>query len=583
MYGPTETTIWSLIHRVQPGIEKKTSHVAIGKPIANTSAFLLGEQRQPLPIGVPGELFLGGLGLAKGYRSQPQKTEDRFNSVESVGGLRLYRTGDVGVRRPDGTIEIFGRTDNQVKVRGHRVELEAVESAVLRHPCIAAAAARVWPEATGNSRLSVYIVATDDGPAPSLSELRAFLGNTLTESMIPSDVIPLPAIPLTAHGKIDRTRLPEPSTSKTSRTKTPGSSEERRLAMIWSDLLGRNHVGLHDNFFDLGGHSVLVVALQQRIVHEFGLRIPVAELFHWPTVRQQAALMLDAKKGKPELPPGVLALQPPGAQNRIFWMHTLNRNLAEAIGSDQPFLCLVLTAEDISSLGKSPTLEDIAACHLRKILTTQPEGPYTLGGFCAQGVLAYEIASQLQAVGQEVSLVILLDSQNPSYRKPRDTLSLKLNYLRYGIQRLARIGTQSRLVHFRLRWRILWRRLERIRIGGTELRTAYEMVETAASRYHPETYDGKVLLLLASDRPPDVDPLPGWQAIVPRNLHSQYVNGHHSELLKAPYVRGVADAIASHLASESRDASPLYRAEASRPTRSGGYSEVNDEMALSEG
>jgi thioesterase domain-containing protein len=345
-------------------------------------------------------------------------------------------------------------------------------------------------------------------------------------------------------------------------------------------LLGRGPVGLDDDFFDLGGHSFLVAALQQRIAGEFKLQIPVAELLHWPTIREQAAVMQPG--GKPALPPGVIALQPAGPRDTIFWMHSINRNLAEALGDDQPFLALVLTPEDVASLGNSPRLEDIADRHLRKILATQPEGPYTLGGFCAHGILAYEIASQLRTAGHEVALVILLDSYNPSWIRPRNSLSLKFNYLRYGISRLARIGRQSRLVHLRTRWHLLRKYVARTMSGRTALRSAYEMVEAAASRYRPETYDGKVLLVLASDRPPDVEPLPGWQAVVPSRLSWQYVDGHHSELLRAPSVGGVAAAISLHLDSHSSGTSHSYRTEATPPTIADRWDERDDALAFSE-
>jgi aryl carrier-like protein len=250
----------------------------------------------------------------------------------------LYRTGDLAVRRSDGTIEILGRTDNQVKVRGYRIELEAVEAAVLRHPLVASAAARVWPEASGDLRLSVYVVGKD-GQAPGLSEIRTFLRRSLPEGMIPSDVVELDAIPLTPHGKVDRARLPELS----AREPVPAvqtalsSSVEVRLAAIWSELLGRKNVGPNDNFFEMGGHSVLVVALQHRLATEFGQTISVAELFQNPTVRQQARLTQRVTQTDTALPSGVINMQPKGAHQSIFWLHYLKGDLAQAIGEEQPF------------------------------------------------------------------------------------------------------------------------------------------------------------------------------------------------------------------------------------------------------
>jgi len=535
MYGPTETTIWSLIHRVHEG--EKEATVSIGQPIANTKAYILDERWELLPVGIPGELFLGGVGLAKGYRGQAQQTADRFITVDSVGGIRLYRTGDVAVQRADGSVEVLGRTDNQVKVRGYRVELEAVEAAVLRHPGLAAAAARAWPEPSGDFRLSVYVVANDDGKAPSLADMRAFLGSRLPNSMIPSDVIPLAAIPLTPHGKVDRARLPAPSARETQSLRTTlSSAEEVRLAAIWANLLGCEHVGLDDNFFDLGGHSLLVAVLQQRIATEFGQRIPVVELFHSPTVRQQAELTQRLAKGRPGLPPGVLAMQPHGTRSNIFWVHYLNANLAMAVGVDQPFFGVALTAEDFGLLGETPTQQSIAACLLRKILATQSKGPYTIGGGCLGGILAFEIASQLRAAGHQVPLLVLLDAPSPSYLRSTDNLS-------YLVKRAARLGMWTTTAHLRERMRKRFTRAIGTKPAGTEMTIAQEMIEAAAYAYRPEKYKGQVLLLLASGGPFHESFIPGWQAVVPDNLHIQYVDVHHRELLDVQNARSIADAI----------------------------------------
>jgi amino acid adenylation domain-containing protein len=550
MYGPTETTIWSLIHRVGEGTEGVASGVAIGRPIANTKAFILDERRQALPVGVPGELFLGGVGLAKGYRGRPQQTAERFIRVESVGGLLLYRTGDVAVRRADGTIEVLGRTDNQVKVRGYRVELEAVEAAVLRHPHVAAAAARAWRESTGEFRLCLYVVANNGALVPSLANLRHFLRNILPDCMIPSDVIALPAIPLTPHGKVDRTRLPAPAiTDMLPLPVTLRSSEELRLAAIWADLLRCKRVGLDDNFFDLGGHSLLIAMLQQRITAEFGQCIPVVELFHNPTVRQQAAITQKLSKGGPTLPPGVLALQPHGTRNVIFWVHSLHLKLAKAIGEDQPFLVISLTAEDIALLGEAPSVQSIAACQVRKILATQSNGPYIIGGQCVSGVLAYEIASQLRAVGQEVSLVVLLDTPSPTYWEPRDSLARKLTYCRYLMRRTWQCGLRKSLAYVYELFSNQLAGMLKTESARTEMRVAQETMEAAARPYQPKSYDGNVLLVLASDRPPNRNLLPGWQAVVPGGLHIHHVNAHHRDLMEAQNVRNIANAITHHISN----------------------------------
>jgi amino acid adenylation domain-containing protein len=547
MYGPTETTIWSIIDRVTPDIENELSGVPVGHPIANTEAYILDSYQQVTPIGVPGELYLGGVGLAKGYRGQPRLTSERFINAYSIGGSLVYRTGDFARRRPDGKIQVLGRTDNQVKIRGSRIELEEVEAAVLRHPNVAAAAARAWHEAAGGMRLSVYIVARQS-PAPSLHEMRTFLEVSLPESMIPSDLVPLSSIPLTPHGKVNRALLPAPVVIEAVTVQSEAcSEEEEQLAAIWAQVLGRKYVGPTDNFFDMGGHSMLVASLQLRINSAFGHRIPVAELFHNPTVRQQARLVRRFVNNEVPLTPGVIPLQPYGTGNSIFWVHYLNGNLAEMIGTHRPFLSLALTSEDISALGNAPTLENIAERHVQKILASQPKGPYIVGGLCASGILAFEIASQLKSIGHEVSLLVLLDARNPSYLEREGSLLLKIRRAQYRIERIFRTGLLKSAVDFRKR---LFKRLSIMAnrtYAKTELGAAQEIIEAAAITYRPEKYQGKVLLLLASDRPPQVDYLDGWRSVIAGDFHCQYVDGHHSELIRIPHVRGVAEAINSQL------------------------------------
>ena len=261
-------------------------------------------------------------------------------------------------------------------------------------------------------------------------------------------------------------------------------------------------------------------------------------------------------QAKPALPPGVLALRPYGPRNSIFWVHYLSANLAKAVGDDQPFLFVTLTAQDVASLDEAPTLQGIAACLVLKILATQSKGPYTIGGFCLGGILAYEIAFQLRAAGPDVSLLVLLDAPNPSFLKSRDSLRSKLRYLRYAMERAARVGPRSSFRNFRERLLKQLPRSIRLNSFRTDMSIPHEMIEAAAARgYQPKKYEEKVLLILASERPPHLNFLPGWQAVVPHDLHARYVEGHRRDLMKAPYLNRVADAILYHLNSSSAEES----------------------------
>jgi thioesterase domain-containing protein len=460
--------------------------------------------------------------------------------------------GDFAVQNHDDTAEMPERNKNQVEVRGHRVDLLAVETAVLRHPQIAEAKAWVWPDSAGGRRLSVYVVLKE-APAPSAAALQAFLASALPDYMIPSDVIALPAIPLTAEGEVNSTKLPVSLSTENATAKQSISSAEQRLTAIWEDVLGEKGIGLDDNFFDLGGHSILIVALQQRIAAEFGRSISIAEFFEATTIREQAELAQKSLTGGPDLPPGVIALQPNGTRNNIFWVHILSLDLAKAIGDDQPLLYVALTSEDLPSLGEAPDLECISACLVRKIVATQPKGPYTIGGLCLGGILAYEMAVQLRAAGHEVALVVMVDSPNPSFIKTFGPLKRAAHYVPYAVQRAIRLGPRVSYVYLRGHMLQYFARVLQTESSKKETRIAQKAIERAALKYRPQTYDGKVLLLLASERPPHHDFLPAWQAVVPNDLHMQYMEGHHRDLLKGESARSVAEAIAAQLAPENGD------------------------------
>ena len=538
MYGPTETTIWSMIHNILPQPIPRSGPVSVGFPIANTKAYILDSQRRLLPFGAPGELFLGGMGLAKGYRGQPVQTAEKFAVANAIGAERLYNTGDLAVRKADGTIDVLGRTDNQVKIRGYRVELEAVEAALLQHPQIAAAAARVWPEPTGGYRLSAYLVGRQ-AAAPSVADLRTFLAKSLPEYMIPSDIMYLSELPLNSNGKTERSRLPIPVIENASAPIVQLSAREMRLAAIWTKLLGVEQVNLDDNFFLLGGHSVLVAALQQSIALEFEQRVPMAELFHKPTIRLQSELLHRLVEQKPNLPPGVFALQAHGSGEPIFWVHYSNESLAAAMGEEQPFISVVLTVEDMIALGDRPALKTIAMFHMQKILATQPKGPYRIGGFCVGGVLAYEVASLLSKAGYEVSLLILVDAPNPFtpfvkkiFRYCRWIAGRGgIPAIRWSFERLVDDQTKGRL--------------RKKTPETTEMRTAQDMVQKATLDYQPPRYEGSVLLIQALDRL-HMDLFPAWHDVAAKGLKTQYVDGHHDDLMKGQNVQEVATSILAH-------------------------------------
>jgi thioesterase domain-containing protein/acyl carrier protein len=329
------------------------------------------------------------------------------------------------------------------------------------------------------------------------------------------------------------------------------------LAEVWAELLGRDNIQPDDNFFSLGGKPESLVFVQRRIAAEFGRQIPIDQLMENPTLRRQAELTRGSGEARPMLPPGVLALQPKGTRNRIYWIHYLGVSLAKLMGDDQPFFVVRLIAEDYASLGERPTLESMAACHVSKILSTQPQGPYTVGGFSLVGILAFEVAQQLQAAGHEVSLLIMLDPPSPWYSESPRQLTPKLSQPGYLLKRVVRLGLKRSWSRARKHVFEPFTPLLESESSRTELEVGQELIANGTSAYQPKRYDGRVLLLLASERPPDIDVLPAWQALIPRGLHTQYLDGYHEELIKGPNAQRVVDAILSQLVSAT-DHDPVF-------------------------
>lgn len=293
MYGPTETTVWSTTY----AIGEVGNSVPIGKPIHRTEAVVLDENGHPTPDGAPGELYLGGEGVARGYWNQPELTAARFLTIPQVSSGRMYRTGDLARRLPDGNLEFLGRTDYQIKLRGHRIELGEIEAALEGCAGVQQAVVTAREDREGDQRLVAYMVA-GSSPAPGTAALRAALASRLPDFMVPSAFVFLPALPLTENRKIDRKALlamPPPDMGGSGRDLSGGGTEmEQRIARAWQEALGLSAVGLEDNFFDLGAHSLAVAEVHARLQEELGKEIALVDLFQHSTVRTLAAFLAGA-------------------------------------------------------------------------------------------------------------------------------------------------------------------------------------------------------------------------------------------------------------------------------------------------
>ena len=297
MYGPTETTIWSSIYKV----ETVNGQIPIGRPIGNTQLYILDRNQQPLPIGVPGELYIGGDGLARGYLNRGELTDERFvaDPFSPETGKRLYKTGDLARWRPDGNIEIHGRLDHQVKVRGFRIELGEIEAAIKQHSAVRDTVVVVQENDSGDKQLVGYVVEERQS-SPAADELRNFLRRKLPDYMIPAAIVVLDAFPLTPNGKLDRSALPRPDQvgSALETYKPPRTPAEETVATIWADVLKVERVGIHDNFFDLGGHSLLATKVISRVRATFHIDLPLRSLFQAPTVAELVAVITENQAKK---------------------------------------------------------------------------------------------------------------------------------------------------------------------------------------------------------------------------------------------------------------------------------------------
>jgi amino acid adenylation domain-containing protein len=415
VYGPTETTIWSSIHNVTQSPEKPQ---LVGSPIANTQIYILDANHNPTPLGIPGELCIGGQGLARGYLNRPELTKEKFIEIEIFGKYqRIYKTGDLARWLPDGNLEYLGRLDHQVKLRGFRIELGEIETSLTQHQAVREAVV-VLIKDDNNPRLAAYItLATPIDEVASV--LRTWLKTRLPEYMLPASFTVLDKLPLTPNGKIDRNALPAPDALLTNKHyQAPHDTVELQLSQIWENLLKVRPIGITDNFFELGGHSLLAVRLIAQIEQQFNKHLQLATLFQNASIEQlanQIRLQTDSQTWSSKV-----AIQPNGTKPPFFCVPGVGGNvlyfyeLAHHLGPDQPFYALQAVGLD----GKSApftSIEEMAAHYLKELQTIQPQEPYRLGGHSFGGLVAFEMSLQLQKQGQEVAFLAILDTLAPAY------------------------------------------------------------------------------------------------------------------------------------------------------------------------
>jgi amino acid adenylation domain-containing protein len=427
-YGPTEAAVACCVQEVLPGGESLPERIPIGRPIANMQMYILDRNRQPVPIGVPGELCIGGIGLARGYLGRPELTAERFIpnpfAPETPGSARLYCTGDLARSLPDGRIEFLGRLDDQLKIRGHRVEPGEIEAALARHPQVVQAAV-VLQRAPGRPRLVAYVQpkALEGLDAGDLkAELRKSLRGVIPEYMIPEDFATLEKLPLTPSGKIDRKVLP-PLPAEAPRSsawvRTGGMSEtERVIQTLFSELLGVGAVAPDASFFDMGGHSLLAITLISRIAARLGVEVPLNEVFEHPTVEALARWSDEHSRARTalvrRLPDCVVALKPMGRNPPLFCAPpsagspAVYVSMARHMSPEQPVFGFQMPGV-VDDLQPPATIEETAALYVDAMRQVQPRGPYRLAGWSFGAIVVCEMARQLEALGEQVASLGLID------------------------------------------------------------------------------------------------------------------------------------------------------------------------------
>jgi amino acid adenylation domain-containing protein len=551
-YGPTEATTFSCCFDATAGVPFDDS-VPIGRPVANTTAYVLDGELQPVPVGVPGELYVGGDGVAGGYLNQPDLTAEHF-IPNPFGEDRLYRTGDMVRWRPDGQLEFLGREDMQVKVRGFRVEPGEVEAALVGHSAVREAAVIAPADARGDRRLLAFVVA---GGETSEAELRAHLAVRLPPYMIPSTFALVEELPVTANGKLDRLALEErasqgdlPSRPSAAQPESQGpegadSDSDRVVAGIWCEVLGVEGASPEDDFFALGGHSLLAMKLVHDVNEALGVELTVRSLLVEPTL---GALVREAEEARCDVSPAPVVAAPPpdsrahpplvpirpeGSLPPLFLVAggmggeqelLVYARLTRYLDPDQPFYGLRARGVD-DVVEPHESVRAMAAEHLKEIRKVQPRGPYYISGSCVGGVVAFELAQQLRAAGEEVPILILIDSNYPT--RPRmirnQLVNLWSDTLPPGVIRPA--GLRGVAARARDRAKVLLSPTEEQRIGMRRSAIGNRYLRRILA-YRPERYEGKLTFLACEDREVE-DAARVWKDVAAAGLEVRYLPGDH--------------------------------------------------------
>ncbi len=556
VYGPTETTIWSTIKQ----ITTEDKSISIGKPIDNTFIYILDPFQNPLATGAAGEIYIGGEGVAKGYLNQPTLTSEKFVADPFVPGAMMYRTGDLGSFLPDGNLMYISRIDAQVKIRGYRIETGEIEFHLMKDPDLKQAVVVARPDNNGVDKLVAYVVFKDDYKGTDLNQCinywRGELRGSIPDYMLPDTFIQVDAMPLTPNGKVDKKALAAigavPADAPMEYM-APRTDVEQLVADIWKEYLGIEKVGIYDNFFELGGHSLIAVKVMARIEKETGKRLPLAILFENSTVEKLALIL--GMDGRAITWDSLVPVKPKGTKMPIYIVHGAGLNvllfntLASHMHPDQPVYGL--QAKGLNGVDEPLNrMEDIAAHYISAIRAQNPDGPYALAGFSFGGIIAWEMARQMEALNLEVKMLAMFDTY--AYRTPYYDpwvvnkvkrglyFTRKILYSMTFPEGFAKTVSNRTKAVKRMANRLVWKLQqgkEQKEPDFTDNITKIDITNDVAQlHYKIEPYNIAIELFRAEQRSFYLDDFEfmGWKPYALKGVNIHKIPGEHNTIFKAP-------------------------------------------------
>jgi len=562
LYGPTEAAVEVTAWACKP--EDEGPLVPIGRPIANVRVHVLDRNLRPVPVGVPGELFLGGVQLARGYLRRPELTAERFVPDPFAGpGERLYRTGDLVKRFSDGTVVYLDRIDHQVKLRGFRIELGEIEAALASHPGVREAVVAVREIGSGDRRLVAYVVAAER-PGPEVGELRELLRGRLPDYMVPSSFVLLESLPLTPNGKVDRKALPAPELDRPGlqgNYVAPRTPTEETLAQSWAEVLALAPIGVTDNFFDLGGHSLLALHVIDHIRTQFGLELSLGAMFRSSTVEKMAALV----DGQTTASASPLILLGGRGSDRppFFCVHGVGGNVFRFVqlarSSRRPFYG-IQGWSDLHDIRHLETVPGMAERYMAEIRKVQPRGPYFLGGVCVGCMVAFEMARRFEEEGEPVAFVGIFDTTSSNLPPGvLDTFSFEIGIsnelgIPIAVEEMRKLPREEHLEYV-----IQEGKRQAILPAGFSLADARRYLEvfrfnlSAFLRYNPSPSEVRATLFATASDDTSGDRTWGWGSLALEGVDVVDIPGDNASMLRPPHVEVFAARLADSLdAAEAR-------------------------------